>query len=64
MEVTRKGHSVRHGEWKLYDEEGNVLRETYEKGEISESVMQQKNRPSQTPLPHEAQPARRGSRKE
>ncbi|WP_109699129.1 toxin-antitoxin system YwqK family antitoxin [Chitinophaga deserti] len=64
MEVTRKGHSVRHGEWRLYDEDGNMIRETYDKGEISESVMQEKKRSSQTPLPHEAQPARRGSRKE
>jgi len=64
VEVTRKGHSVRHGEWKLYDEDGGVLRETYEKGEISESVMQEKRRATQTPLPHEAQPAKRGGRKE
>ncbi|WP_341836665.1 hypothetical protein WJU16_02045 [Chitinophaga pollutisoli] len=64
VEVTRKGHSVRHGEWRLYDEEGNMLRETYDKGEVSESVMQEKRRPSQTPLPHEVQPGKKGTRKE
>ncbi|MGX5816788.1 toxin-antitoxin system YwqK family antitoxin [Chitinophaga lutea] len=53
MEVVRKGNSVRQGEWRLYDEDGNMVRETYERGELSSSA--QVNRPRNTaPLPHEA----------
>lgn len=52
-EVTRKGNSVRHGEWRIYDEEGTMLRETYERGELSTSVMGNRKPANVAPLPHE-----------
>lgn len=55
VETTRKGNSVRHGEWRVYDEEGNMMRETYDRGELSNSVMGNQRRATQTPLPHEQQ---------
>jgi hypothetical protein len=53
-EVTRKGYSVKHGEWKVYDEDGVMMRETYERGELSNSVIGNRPKPQGTPLPHEA----------
>ncbi|MBO9153931.1 toxin-antitoxin system YwqK family antitoxin [Chitinophaga sp. GCM10012297] len=53
-EVTRKGYSVKHGEWKVYDEDGTMMRETYDKGELSNSVMGNRPRSQAAPLPHEA----------
>lgn len=54
-EVVRKGNSVRHGEWRVYDEEGTMMRETYDRGELSNSVMGSQRRATQAPLPHEQQ---------
>lgn len=53
-EVTRKGYSVKHGEWKVYDEDGMMMRETYNRGELSNSVMGNRPRSQAAPLPHEA----------
>ena len=53
-EVVRKGNSVKHGEWRVFDEDGNMVRETYERGELSASAPG--SRPRQAaPLPHEQQ---------
>ncbi|MGN6508485.1 MAG: toxin-antitoxin system YwqK family antitoxin [Chitinophaga sp.] len=56
-EVTRKGYSVKHGEWKVYDEDGAMMRETYDRGELSSSVIGNRPRQQSAPLPHEAVPA-------
>lgn len=53
IEVTRKGNSVRQGEWRIYDEDGVMLKETYERGELSNSVMGNRKPANATPLPHE-----------
>lgn len=54
VEVVRKGNSVRNGEWRLYDEDGNMVKETYSRGEIvtGEKVQRKANA---APLPHEVQ---------
>ena len=52
VEVTRKGHSVKHGEWRVYDEDGSMMRETYERGELSTSAPAGRPRTA-APLPHE-----------
>lgn len=54
-EITRKGNSVRQGEWRLYDEDGTMMKETYERGEISKSEMGAPRRNNAAPLPHEQQ---------
>ncbi len=53
-EVTRKGYSVKHGEWKVYDEDGVMMRETYDRGELSNSEIGNRPKSQATPLPHEA----------
>lgn len=63
-EVTRKGHSVRHGEWRVYDEDGSMIRETYERGELSTSAAGNKPRNTNTPLPHEQQAGKKKKGKE
>lgn len=55
-EVVRKGNSVKHGEWRVFDEDGSMMRETYERGELGTSVSGNRPRNAGTPLPHE-QPA-------
>lgn len=52
-EVVRKGNSVKQGEWRVYDEDGNMMRETYERGELSNSAHVNRPRNTNTPLPHE-----------
>ncbi|MFD2887343.1 toxin-antitoxin system YwqK family antitoxin [Chitinophaga cymbidii] len=61
-EVVRKGNSVRHGEWRVYDEDGNMMRETYDRGELTNSVMGNQRRATQAPLPHEQQSGARKKR--
>lgn len=53
-EVVRKGNSVKHGEWRVYDEDGSMVRETYERGELSTSAPGSRTRTA-APLPHEQQ---------
>ncbi len=53
-EVVRKGNSVKQGEWKVYDEDGNMVRETYERGELS-NTENSPRRQKAAPLPHEQQ---------
>lgn len=52
-EVVRKGHSVRHGEWRVYDEEGNMMKEVYERGELVESAAGGRSKSTANPLPHQ-----------
>lgn len=54
-EIVRKGNSVRHGEWRIYDEGGRMMRETYDRGEVTGSVISDPRRAKSAPLPHEQQ---------
>lgn len=54
VEVVRKGNSVRNGEWRLYDEDGNMIKETYSRGEIVTAEKAQR-KANAAPLPHELQ---------
>ncbi|SHM71522.1 hypothetical protein SAMN05444266_11088 [Chitinophaga jiangningensis] len=63
MEIIREGNPVRHGVWKLYDEEsGQMVKEYYRLGEVvtaaeigdNDSIpVKAAPRPQQTQLPHE-----------
>ncbi|GAA0558860.1 toxin-antitoxin system YwqK family antitoxin [Chitinophaga japonensis] len=62
VEVVRKGNSVRHGEWRLYDEEGHMIRETYSRGELVTEDRGPQRKANAPLLPHEMQ-AKEGKRK-
>jgi hypothetical protein len=55
VEVVRKGNSVRNGEWRLYDEDGNMIKETYSRGEIVTGEKAAQRKANVAPLPHELQ---------
>jgi len=58
VEVVRKGNSVRHGEWRMWDEDGSMIKETYSRGEVvTEDKGAQQQRPGSMALPHEQQAA-------
>jgi hypothetical protein len=57
VEVVRKGNSVRHGEWRLYDEDGNMIKETYSRGEVVTAEKGNERKATAAPLPHEMQQA-------
>ncbi|WP_298731682.1 hypothetical protein [uncultured Chitinophaga sp.] len=55
VEVVRKGNSVRNGEWRLYDEDGHMIKETYSRGEIVTAEKGAQRKSNIAPLPHELQ---------
>lgn len=55
VEVVRKGNSVRNGEWRLWDEDGNMVKETYSRGEIVTAEKASQRKANAAPLPHEQQ---------
>jgi len=55
VEVVRMGNSVRNGEWRLYDEDGNMIKETYSRGEIVTAEKGAQRKSNVAPLPHELQ---------
>ncbi|WP_217602989.1 toxin-antitoxin system YwqK family antitoxin [Chitinophaga sp. GbtcB8] len=63
VEVVRKGNSVRHGEWRLYDEDGVMIKETYSRGEIVTGASDNQRKANAAPLPHELQQAADKKRK-
>lgn len=63
VEVVRKGNSVRHGEWRIYDEDGVMIKETYSRGEIVTGAADNQRKANATPLPHELQQAADKKRK-
>ncbi|HEU4553332.1 MAG TPA: hypothetical protein VFS25_10880 [Chitinophaga sp.] len=57
VEVVRKGNSVRHGEWRIWDEDGHMVKETYSRGEIVTSESGNQRKGNTILLPHEQQAA-------
>ncbi len=57
VEVVRKGNSVKHGEWRMWDEDGSMIKEFYSRGEITTEEKAKQPKATAAPLPHEQQAA-------
>ena len=57
VEVVRKGNAVRNGEWRLYDEDGSMVKETYSRGEVVTAEKGNQRKGNAALLPHEQQAA-------
>jgi hypothetical protein len=64
VEVVRKGNSVRQGEWRLYDEDGSMIKETYSHGEVTTAEKGNQRKANAAPLPHELQTGNKKRKKE